>query len=156
MADHEFRLDDMIGVMTEVMAGGGEFRFYPKGTSMLPLIRQGRDSIALVSAHEPLAKYDIPLYIRKNGQFVLHRVMGHDTQGYIMCGDNQTALEYGILHDQVRGKVCAIYRGDKRIDVTNRGYCLYCRIWCFMPLRKFCFLFRRVGRKLQRIFTCKK
>ena len=148
METHEFYLEEIQNVMAQVIDSGGEFRFYPKGRSMLPLIRQGVDSIALVSAHEKLKKYDLPLYVRENGQFVLHRVMGENAQGYIMCGDNQTSFEYAITHEQVRGKVCAVYRGEKRIDVTKRSYRLYCRIWCFIPLRKICLFVKRVFVKI--------
>ena len=38
---------------------------------MLPLLVQGRDTVVLTAATEPLEKYDIPLYRRKDGSFVL-------------------------------------------------------------------------------------
>lgn len=148
MEKHEFCLEDVQDAMNTVINSGGEFRFYPKGVSMLPLIRQGIDSISLVSAQDKLNKYDLPLYVRSNGQFVLHRVMGQDGNGYILCGDNQLYLEHGIKHEQIRAKVCAIYRGDRRIDVTNKAYIFYCRLWCFMPLRWVIFLPRRIIKKL--------
>ena len=42
-------LSDHEELIREVLASGGEFRLYPRGTSMLPLIRQGIDSVALRS-----------------------------------------------------------------------------------------------------------
>lgn len=51
MSDHTTHsLEQMSDAMKSVFDSGGEFRFYPRGTSMLPLIRQGLDSIALVAA----------------------------------------------------------------------------------------------------------
>ena len=148
MTNNEFYLEDIKGIMQEVMNSGGEFRFYPKGKSMLPLIRQGKDSISLVAVNGRLEKYDLPLYVRSNGQFVLHRVIGEDNSGYIMCGDNQAAPEYGILPQQIRAKVCAVYRKDKRIEVTDRIYILYCKLWCFMPFRKIILFIKRVFSKI--------
>ena len=45
--NHEFYLTDAIEVIEEVLSSGGEFRMFPKGTSMLPLLVQGRDSVVL-------------------------------------------------------------------------------------------------------------
>lgn len=153
---NEFRLEQMIGTMKQVMDGGGEFRFYPKGTSMLPLIRQGKDAIALIKAPEKLKKYDIPLYVRQGGNYVLHRVIGEDENGYIMCGDNQTAKEPGISHGQIQGVVTAIFRKDKRVNTDSFGFRLYSRIWCFMPLRRLYFFCRRAAGKLKRLIFAKK
>ena len=98
MNNSEFYLADAIEVIEEVLASGGEFRMYPKGTSMLPLIVQTRDSVVLKRNFEDGAKkHDIAFYRRRNGQFVLHRVMDICDDGtYTMCGDNQTELEKGI------------------------------------------------------------
>ena len=45
------------------------------GDSMLPLIRQGRDLLIIEKPHGRLKKYDIPLYRRDSGQYVLHRIL---------------------------------------------------------------------------------
>ena len=74
MNNGEFFLADAIEVIEEILNAGGEFRMYPKGTSMLPLIVQGRDSVVLKkrieSPQSPLKKNDIAFYRRSNGQFV--------------------------------------------------------------------------------------
>ncbi len=138
MNNGEFYLADAIEVIEEILSGGGEFRMYPKGTSMLPLIVQGRDSVVLERNFERGAKRnDIAFYRRDNGQFVLHRVMKICDDGtYVMCGDNQTALEYGIKREQIIGYVSRLYRGDKEFSLTSVKYRLYLLIWCFMPYRR--------------------
>ncbi len=153
-----YTLDQMSDTIRQVLESGGEFRFYPRGTSMLPLLRQDVDSIALVAASEKLHRRDIPLYTRPSGQYVLHRVVGEDADGYIMCGDNQTALEHGIRHSQICGVVTAIYRGkkQKRRDVTSAGYRIYSALWCFMPFRRFCMFCRRGALWFVRHLKCKK
>ena len=148
----EIYLSDAIDVIEEVMASGGEFRIYPKGTSMLPLIRQGRDSVVIKRNFECGAKkHDIAFYRRKNGAFVLHRVMKAKKDGtFVMCGDNQTAFETGLEREQIIGYVSEIYRDDKRLSLISFSYGIYVALWCFMPLRHVILLFKRVFRGLRR------
>ena len=108
-------MSEMVGLIEEVISGGGEFRLYPKGTSMLPLIRQGKDSVVLVKPGL-LSIGDIILYRRKNGQFVLHRIVKIKGDNLIICGDNQTSLEYGINASSVIAKVKAIYIDETRYE----------------------------------------
>ena len=56
-------------------AAGQSVRFSPRGVSMLPMLRQGRDSVVLSPAPKQLRKYDLPLYRRDDGSYVLHRVV---------------------------------------------------------------------------------
>ena len=154
MNNGEFYLADAIEVIEEVLASGGEFRLFPKGTSMLPLIVQGRDSVVLKRNFEDAAKKgDIAFYRRKNGQFVLHRVMKISPDGaYVMCGDNQTALEEGIEKEQIIAYVSLIYRKDKPVKTEGFVYSSYVFLWSKMPIRRTCFFLRRVKWKLAKIF----
>ena len=138
MNNGEFYLSDAIDVIEEVLSGGGEFRIFPKGTSMLPLIRQGKDSVVLKRNFKHCAKkHDIAFYRRDSGAYVLHRVMKRCSDGtYIMCGDNQTELEKGIRKDQIIAYVSKIYREDKVLSVRSLKYRIYVAFWCFMPYRK--------------------
>ena len=150
MNNGEFFLADAIEVIEEILDGGGEFRMYPKGTSMLPLIVQGSDSVVLKKRIDrpdrPVKKHDIAFYRRTNGQFVLHRVMKRSKNGsYTMCGDNQTALEQSILPEQIIGYVCQIYKGNKLFSLTSLRYKIYVLFWTFMP-------YRRCIRFLKRMF----
>ncbi len=154
MNNEEFFLADAIDVIEEVLSSGGEFRMYPKGTSMLPLIVQKRDSVVLKrNFDKPAKKHDIAFYRRANGQFVLHRVMKICGDGsYVMCGDNQLALEKGITDEQIIGYVCMLYRGEKSVDIDGFRYLWYVFWWTKIPIRRLCFFARRVRGKLARIF----
>ena len=92
----EFRLSDYDEIIREVLDSGGEFQLFPRGTSMLPLIREKRDYVILVQCAERPKPKDIIFYQRKNGQYVLHRILKVREDGYVLCGDNQAWLEYGI------------------------------------------------------------
>ena len=156
MNNSEFFLADAIDVIEEVLASGGDFRIYPKGTSMLPLLVQSRDSVVLKRREDiPAKKHDIAFYRRKNGQFVLHRVMRMCSDGtYIMCGDNQTFLEKGIEATQIIAYVSEIYRKEKKIDIGGFWYSLYVFFWTKMPLRKAVIFTKRAIAKMGRI--CKR
>lgn len=128
-------LNELFPLMEEQLSCGKTVTFGPKGTSMLPLIRQGVDKVVLKKFEAPLKKYDIPLYRRADGSFILHRVVKVDKdKTYIMSGDNQTALERGVTDDQILGVVSGVYRGDKFISCKSFSYRIYCRALFFIKL----------------------
>lgn len=122
-------------LIKESLRSGKTVKFSPRGTSMLPMLRQGIDNVVLASPPEKLKKYDLPLYQRDNGQYVLHRIV-RAGERYTCTGDNQFALERGLRHDQMIAVVVAFTRGDKRYDVSDFRYWLYCRFWHYSrPIR---------------------
>ena len=153
MNKSEFTLKDLEPLIREMTESGGEFRLYPRGTSMLPLLRQGVDSVALVKIDAPLKRYDIPLYRRPDGSFVLHRILRVEGEGLCLCGDNQLTLERGVPPSAVLCRVGAVYRGDKRYEVESFRMRAYARIWCCMSLRRVLFFGRRCRMKLRSLFS---
>lgn len=146
----EYSLDEYIPLICEVINSGGEFRLYPRGTSMLPLLRQGIDSVALV-APQTLKRGDILLYRRKNGQYVLHRLVRVRRDGSLwFSGDNHMTVEKGIAKEQILASTAAVFRGEKRKERDSLGMRLYFGMMTF-PLFKGAVLFvRRVVRFLFR------
>lgn len=136
-SDRQASLEQLLPAIQAQLTQGRKVKFYPKGTSMLPMLRPGRDFVILSPLPGKLKKYDLPLYRRDNGQFVLHRVTRvGDT--YTCMGDNQFFSEEGLRHDQMIGLVTAFCRDNKEIPVTNIAYRLFCRLWHFSrPLRHF-------------------
>ena len=132
----EVQLDALMPVILEFLAEGNSVRLFPKGTSMLPMLRQGLDSVILSPKPINLQKYDLPLYQRDNGHYVLHRII-KTGETYACIGDNQFDLEYGVRTDQVIAVVTAFTRGSKEISVNSLTYQLYCRLWHYSrPLRR--------------------
>lgn len=132
------RLEELLPVITEKLANGGTVRLPVTGTSMLPLLVQGRDSVTLCAAKDMLKTDDLPLYRRREGAFVLHRVIAVNSNVYTMCGDNQWVPEPGVTQAQVIGVACAITRKGKTFSVESRRYRLYCRLWRrILPMRKY-------------------
>ena len=59
----------------EILDREGQLIYTNVGDSMWPLIRQGRDLVVIHRTTGRLKKYDVPLYRRDSGQYVLHRVL---------------------------------------------------------------------------------
>lgn len=145
----EVRLETVMPVIREQLASGKRVWFSPKGTSMLPMLRQGIDNVQLSPLSGKLRKFDLPLYQRDNGQFVLHRIVrAGDT--YTCIGDNQFILESGVRHDQMIAVVTAFSRGDKEISIKSFRYRFYCRFWHYS--RPFRYVWRGGISRLRRLF----
>lgn len=140
-------MDDLIPLFRERLAAGQTVRFSPMGVSMLPMLREGRDSVVLSPVPERLRKYDLPLYRRDNGAYVLHRVTAVG-ETYTCIGDNQFVCEPGIRHDQIIAVVTQFRRKGREHSVMEPGYRLYCILWHHSrPIRHFC---RRLLRWIRR------
>lgn len=104
---------------------------------MRPMLRQGKDSVELSPLPEKLKKYDLPVYLRSDGQYVMHRIVAVKEDRYICLGDNTLYIE-NIFPDQMIGVVSAFKRGEKRIEADNRWYRIYCWFWVWVsPIRIF-------------------
>ena len=121
-------MEDMIPLMLERLEAGYEVTFSPYGTSMLPMLRQGRDTVTLRAPSGRLSKYDLPLYRRDNGQYVLHRVV-RVGETYACMGDNQFVLEEGIREDQILAVCTAVTRKGKRQSLSSLRWRIYAVLW---------------------------
>ena len=141
--------EELLPLLQERLALGQSVRYLPfRGVSMMPLLRQGKDSVEISPLPERLRKYDLPVYRYPSGKIVMHRVVDVKDEHYICLGDNTYEYEK-ISHNQMIGLVSAIKRGDHRISVDNRWYRLYCRVWVgLFPLRRGV---KYTGRKVKRL-----
>ena len=119
------QLDVLMPLIQERLAAGQTVRFSPMGISMLPMLRQGIDSVELSLVPEKLKKYDLPLYRRPNGKYILHRIVEVGNT-YTCIGDNQFVLEPGVEHSQILALVTAFYRGERKWKVSDLRYRFYC------------------------------
>ena len=74
----------------KIIEKDGKLIYTNRGDSMMPLIKEGRDLIIIEKPVGRLKKYDVPLYKRDSGQYVLHRVLKVRDDDYVICGDNRT------------------------------------------------------------------
>ena len=147
--ERNVRLEQMMPLMLERLSERKTVSFSPRGISMLPMLRQGLDTVELSAVPEKLKKYDLPLYQRENGQYVLHRIVAVG-ETYTCVGDNQFVLEPGLRPEQMLAVVTAFTRNGRRIPVERLSYRFYCRFWHYSrPLRH---LWRRGKAFLKRLF----
>lgn len=101
------------------------------GDSMMPLLREKRDLLIIEKrGPERLKKYDVPLYKRPNGQYVLHRIIKVRKDDYVIVGDNRWQREFGVKDDWIFGVLTGVVRDGKKLDVNNWKYKLYVHLWC--------------------------
>jgi len=150
LPDRTIPLDELMPLIRERLAAGESVRFSPHGTSMLPLLKDGRDQVVLSPLPDRLRKYDLPLYQRENGQYVLHRIV-RVSGGYVCMGDNQFVPEPGLRHEQMIGVVTQVIRKGKCIETAAPTYRLYCRLWCGLrPFRHSLLRLRSLAGRLKK------
>lgn len=121
--------EELLPLIKERLKMGHSVQHLPfRGVSMLPMLRQKKDSVELSPLPEKLKKYDLPLYQRNDGKMVMHRIVAVKEDYYVCLGDNTEQFEK-ISPEQMIGLVSAFWRGKKRIECTNVLYRLYCRLW---------------------------
>lgn len=137
LTEHQRQTIELVGVLAANLSEGQAIRRVGfSGRSMLPMLRQRKDSVDLVKAPLQLKKYDLPMYLGSRGKYVMHRVVDVQDDCYICLGDNTYVYER-VRREQIVALVGAFYRGKRRIPVGSAGYRLYCRVWCAaFPLRK--------------------
>lgn len=135
--EYETSLETLMPLFQEQFQAGRSVCFSPKGTSMLPMLRQGIDSVELSPLPERLKKYDLPLYRYPSGKYLLHRIVGMEGENYRCIGDNTYVFET-VPPQCMIAVVTAFRRGEKWISVDTWHYRLYCRVWVGLyPLRRF-------------------
>ena len=132
----------MLPVIEEKLNAGKTVSFTPFGDSMKPLLYSGRDSVT-VQKFDNYNKYDICLFLKKDGSITLHRII-KTKNGLVAMGDNTYKKEEDIT---VLGKVIEITRKGKPLNLYSFSYKAYCKIWVATKNLRF-FIFR-VKRKLK-------
>lgn len=107
----------------------GNFVIHPRGVSMWPMIRHGKDSVVINPPQGRLKKYDIPLYKDKRDRYVVHRIIEVTDTGYVICGDGLYEIEYDITDANIIGVVTGFFRKEKYISADDKKYMRYVHFW---------------------------
>lgn len=121
-----------------LLAEGRDVTLAPKGNSMLPFIKEGRDSVVLRWLPD-VEEGDIVL-ARLEDRYVMHRVMLENRNRLTLMGDgNLDQLETCGKADVI-GTVVAIVRGNKTFK-PSKG-----KVWKhLLPLRRILLgIYRRI------------
>ncbi len=135
----------------EQLATQGAYVSTTVGVSMKPMLRNRRDRIILLPVGErTLSKWELPMYRRPDGKYVLHRIIGVRDDHYIIRGDNTYVREI-VPKEWVLGYVSEFYRGEKHILSTSRSYRFYAAFWhTVYPIRWFFHKLRLLGIAIKR------
>ena len=101
----------------------------PISGSMKPSIRPHRDSVVFVPPHT-LRPYDVALY-RREGQAIMHRVVGLRGEDTLIRGDNSSYTET-VPRREIFGVMQGFYRGQRYVAADSLGYRLFSRCWVAM------------------------
>lgn len=145
----------------EILQQQGKLVYTNVGISMMPLLRQRRDLLIIAPKPEGrLRMWDVPLYRRDNGQYIMHRVLWVRRNDYVMCGDNQWTLEFGVTDRNIIGVLEAVNRDGKLLQVRPTAehprislrYRAYVFLWCFFfPIRAILLYIKYKSYQLERL-----
>ena len=116
-------------IIEELLSDGKDVRLTVVGNSMFPMLHSGTDSVVLTKPMAPLRKYDLPLYRRKTGEYVMHRIVKINDGYFTTNGDNQYMLESPVYPDMIIAVVREFYRKGKKISCASFWYKVYCVFW---------------------------
>lgn len=105
-------------LLHEYFSRGEPFRLVVTGTSMVPFLRSGKDSVLLSPLSKPPKRGQIFLF-RMGDRLVLHRLWKITEKGWIMNGDGQVKLER-IQAEQVEAVVTHVIRQSGRVYSCDR------------------------------------
>ena len=124
----ELLMDQLLGLLEDTES----VPLVISGSSMIPFLVHGRDTVYLSKVAHPLKKGDMILYRRDNGAYILHRIYRVDGETYTLVGDAQTQLEPGVRQDQVLAVVNTVCRKGKILRRGNFWWDFFSQIWIRM------------------------
>ena len=109
------------------------------GTSMLPLLKEGRDLVELKPyCQERLKKGDVVLYKKNDGMLVLHRIIKTENgEFFTVLGDHQFKNAERVNKNQIIAVACGFFIKGRYVNEKTRWYRLYKKIWlCNLNVRR--------------------
>lgn len=109
----------------EVLEKEGKYVGPTVGVSMLPMLKNRRDTIVVRPKTEKLKPLDVALY-KRGDAYVLHRVLTPTQEGYIIRGDNCYSDEI-VPEEAVFGVLTEFFRKNKHYFCTDEKYVKYAK-----------------------------
>ena len=136
----------------EVLKEKGAYVGPTVGVSMLPMLKNRRDTIIVRPKTERLQPLDVALYKRGN-DYVLHRVLSLTETGYIIRGDNCYSDE-NVPESAVIGVLAEFYRKNKHVLCTDEKYLKYVkkRLKTYKTRRFFVLMKAKIVGGIKKIF----
>ena len=109
------------------------------GTSMMPLLKEGRDRVELKPyCHERLKKGDVVLYKKNDDTLVLHRIIKTENgEFFTVLGDHQFNNDERVNNNQIIAVACGFFIKGRYVTEKTRWYRMYKKIWlCNLNFRR--------------------
>jgi hypothetical protein len=141
----------------EILSSQGFYVSTTVGMSMWPMLKNRRDRIVIAPVGgRKLRRWDVPLYRRPDGKYILHRILRVKQDHFVIRGDNTYALER-VPKEWVIGYLTEFYRKGKHVKTDSLAYRCYAAVWHFLYFPRLCWLFlRRLAGKIKRTLFPKK
>lgn len=112
------------------------------GTSMLPLLKEGKDLVEIeASVQKRLKKGDVVLYRKNDGTLVLHRIIKAENDNlFTVLGDHQFKNAEQVNKNQIIAVARGFFINGRYVDEKTRWYRIYKKIWLSSLTVRRCFL----------------
>jgi hypothetical protein len=135
--------------LIEILSTGAVFPLVVTGSSMLPFLREKRDTVRLQKT-DTLKKGRIVFFRNRAGGFTLHRIRRIYRDGRLLInGDAQGWCEI-VLPEQILAEVISVSREGRDFDPYSAKQRILCSLW--FPTRTIRPFIWRVYGSLRRIF----
>ncbi len=111
----------------EVLDRYGELTYTNKGISMLPMLRPERDVFTVARIDDRRLKENDVILFKRNGRYILHRIVEVYDDHYTTMGDNCITCEENIRDEEILGVLTGFQRDGRGFDINDRSYRLYIR-----------------------------
>ncbi|MCR5228667.1 MAG: S24/S26 family peptidase [Solobacterium sp.] len=133
----------------EYLEKNGTLTYSNVGTSMMPMLKQGRDLFTVTKKGKERCRVgDVVLYKTSADKYVLHRIIEVREDDYVIMGDNCLNKEFGISDSDIIGILTEFVHDGKTYTADDRRYRRY--TWLILhtiPARLFV---RKANMKLRR------
>ena len=117
--------------LEQELALNGQSCIQTIGVSMEPLLHDRKSTVTIKAKTAPLQKYDVVLYRRPAGKYVLHRIIKVLDGAYLIRGDN--SIENEVVPDEWIFGVMTGYYGneqDQYVSCESARYRYYLKtLW---------------------------
>ncbi len=122
--------DGLVKIILYKLSSGEKVALTVTGNSMKPFLEDGRDKAVLQKIEKEPKKGDVVFYRRKNGAYVLHRVVRKKGEKFYFSGDAQTRVEGPVEKNQLLA-VC------KEVERNGKTFSNKSLLWLSYKLRFF-------------------
>ena len=114
----------------EIIKKDGYLVYTNKGYSMYPMLRQHKDLLVISRKPEGrLKKNDVVLF-KRNGKYILHRIVRVNENSYDIAGDHNWWEEKDVKEEEIIGVLTSFVRDGRKIPVDDKRYQAYITLWC--------------------------